>query len=70
MPTLGWRCRRGSDPRVGPILERFSRDISTKRLTGGMIVKEFLEQRLARLQAHSRPLWDYQLGDNKIRLQS
>ncbi|KAE8811446.1 hypothetical protein D1007_11832 [Hordeum vulgare] len=35
-----------------------------------MIVKEFLAQRLAPLQAHSRPLWDYRAGDDKLRLRS
>ncbi|KAE8775624.1 hypothetical protein D1007_51853 [Hordeum vulgare] len=53
-----------------PILWHFSRDISAKRLTGGMIVKEYLEQRLAPLEGHSRHLWDYQIGDDKVRLRS
>ena len=47
--TSAWSSAKLSDPRVVPVLERFSRDISTKRLTGGMIVKEFLEKRLAPL---------------------
>ncbi|KAE8791662.1 hypothetical protein D1007_33865 [Hordeum vulgare] len=50
-----WSSAKLSDPRVVPVLERFSRDINAKRLTGGMIVKEFLAQRLAHLHAHSRP---------------
>ncbi|KAE8794611.1 hypothetical protein D1007_30652 [Hordeum vulgare] len=33
-----------------------------------MIVKEFLAQRLVPLQAHCRLVWDYQLGDDKLRL--
>ncbi|KAE8807976.1 hypothetical protein D1007_15657 [Hordeum vulgare] len=33
-----------------------------------MIVKEFLVQRLAPLQAHSRPLRDYRAGDEELRL--
>ncbi|KAE8812374.1 hypothetical protein D1007_10739 [Hordeum vulgare] len=57
--TSAWSVAKLSNPRAAPILERFSRDISAKRLTGGMIVKEFLAQRLLPLQAHSRPLWDY-----------
>ncbi|KAE8789621.1 hypothetical protein D1007_36272 [Hordeum vulgare] len=40
--TSVWSSTKLSDPRAVPVLERFSRDISTKRLTGGMIVKEFL----------------------------
>ncbi|KAE8788791.1 hypothetical protein D1007_37155 [Hordeum vulgare] len=59
-----------SDPRVVPILERFSHEISATRLTGGMIVKEFLAQRLAPLQAHYTPLWDYRVGDDELRLRS
>ncbi|KAE8774763.1 hypothetical protein D1007_52787 [Hordeum vulgare] len=59
-----------SDPRAVPILERFSSDISASRLTRGMIVKEFLAQRLAPLQAHSRPLWDYWAGEDELRLRS
>ncbi|KAE8783855.1 hypothetical protein D1007_42603 [Hordeum vulgare] len=65
-----WSSVKLSDPRAVPILGRFSRDISANRLTDGMIVKEFLAQCLAPLQAHSRPLWDYQLGDDKLRLLS
>ncbi|KAE8798379.1 hypothetical protein D1007_26362 [Hordeum vulgare] len=53
-----------------PVLERFSRDISAKRLTRGMLVKEFLAQGLALLQAHSRPVWEYGAGDDELRLQS
>ncbi|KAE8818246.1 hypothetical protein D1007_04124 [Hordeum vulgare] len=68
--TSAWISAKLSDPWVEPILEHFSRDISAKRLTGGMIVKEFLAERLAPLQAHSRPLWDYQFGDDKLRLWS
>ncbi|KAE8787897.1 hypothetical protein D1007_38115 [Hordeum vulgare] len=33
-----------------------------------MIVKEFLLQRLVLLEAHSRPLWYYQSGDDELRL--
>ncbi|KAE8793588.1 hypothetical protein D1007_31747 [Hordeum vulgare] len=68
--TSAWSSAKLSDPRVVPILERFSHDISNKRLTGGMIVKEFLAQHLAPIQAHSKPLWDYPLGDDKLSLRS
>ncbi|KAE8798271.1 hypothetical protein D1007_26567 [Hordeum vulgare] len=44
--TSAWSSAKLSDPRVVPVLERFSSDISAKGLTGGMIVKEFLAQRL------------------------
>ncbi|KAE8820941.1 hypothetical protein D1007_00969 [Hordeum vulgare] len=63
--TSAWSSTKLSDPRFVLVLERFSRDISAKRLTGGMIVKEFLAQRLAPLQAHSSPLWEYRAGDDE-----
>ncbi|KAE8775462.1 hypothetical protein D1007_52019 [Hordeum vulgare] len=68
--TTVWISSKLSDPRAAPNMECFSHDISAKRLTGGMIVKEFLAQRLVPLQAHSVPLWDYQTGDDKLRLRS
>ncbi|KAE8794299.1 hypothetical protein D1007_31019 [Hordeum vulgare] len=36
--TSAWSSAKLSDPRDTPILERFSRDISAKRLTSGMII--------------------------------
>ncbi|KAI5007464.1 hypothetical protein ZWY2020_051023 [Hordeum vulgare] len=66
--TSAWSSVKLSDLWVVPMLERFSRDISAKKLTGGMIVKEFLVQRLAPLHAHSRPLWEYWDGDDELRL--
>ncbi|KAE8780202.1 hypothetical protein D1007_46692 [Hordeum vulgare] len=33
-----------------------------------MIVKEFMVQLLVPLEAHSRTLWEYRAGDNKLRL--
>ncbi|KAE8775007.1 hypothetical protein D1007_52529 [Hordeum vulgare] len=68
--TSAWSSMKLSDPRVVPILESFSHDISAKRMTGGMIAKEFLVQHLAHLHAHSRALWDYQIVDDKLRLRS
>ncbi|KAI5012382.1 hypothetical protein ZWY2020_024516 [Hordeum vulgare] len=65
-----WSSAKLSDPRVVPIMEPFSRDISAKRLIGGMIVKGFLPQRLAPIQAHSKLIWDYHAGDDKLRLLS
>ncbi|KAE8781686.1 hypothetical protein D1007_45020 [Hordeum vulgare] len=57
-------------PSATPVLEHFSSDISAKRLTGGMIVKEFLAQRLTPLQAHPGTLWDYRAGDDELMLWS
>ncbi|KAE8774839.1 hypothetical protein D1007_52743 [Hordeum vulgare] len=61
--TFAWISAKVSDPRDVPVLERFSRDISAKRLTGRMIVKEFLAQRLAPLQAHSSPCGSTKLAN-------
>ncbi|KAE8797051.1 hypothetical protein D1007_27837 [Hordeum vulgare] len=68
--TSTWSWAKLSEPRVAPVLERFTCDISVKRLTAGMIVTEFLAQRLATLQAHSRRLWGYRTGDEELRLWS
>ncbi|KAE8781228.1 hypothetical protein D1007_45549 [Hordeum vulgare] len=68
--TSACKSEKRSDPRAVPILECFSRDISAKRLTSGMILKEFLAQCITPLQAYSRPLWHYQSGDDKLRLRS
>lgn len=68
--TSAWSSAKLSDPRVVPVLEPFCRDISAKRLTRGVIAKEFLAQRLAPLQAHSRPPWEYRAGDDEFRLRS
>lgn len=35
-------------------------DPKAEKLMGAMIVKKFLTQRLAPLQAHSGPLWKFQ----------
>ncbi|KAE8787876.1 hypothetical protein D1007_38200 [Hordeum vulgare] len=59
--TSAWSSTKISDSRDVLVLERFSHDISAKKLVGGMIVKEFLAQLLAPLQAHSRPVWEYRL---------
>ncbi|KAE8801954.1 hypothetical protein D1007_22213 [Hordeum vulgare] len=68
--TFTWSSAKLSNPRATPVLERFSCDISAKRLADWMIVKEFLAQRLAPLQAHSRPVWDYRASDDELRLWS
>ncbi|KAE8772840.1 hypothetical protein D1007_55101 [Hordeum vulgare] len=59
--TSAWRSAKLSDPRVVPVLERISHDIGTKRLTGGMLLKEFLVP----LEAHSKPLDVVSSGDKK-----
>uniref|UniRef100_A0A453P9W4 Transposase (putative) gypsy type domain-containing protein n=1 Tax=Aegilops tauschii subsp. strangulata TaxID=200361 RepID=A0A453P9W4_AEGTS len=47
-----WGHEKLDDPRAEPILERIAAHGDAK-LTGAMIIKEFLGQRIAPLQAHS-----------------
>ncbi|KAE8775613.1 hypothetical protein D1007_51878 [Hordeum vulgare] len=68
--TSAWRSTKLSDPGAAPVLERFSHNINAKKLTGGMIMKEFPAQCLAPLEAHSGPLWEYRVGDDGLRLRS
>ena len=42
--------------------------MSSEVPTGAMIVREFLTQRLAPLQAHSRPMWDLKGAEDDLRL--
>ena len=49
-------------------MKKMEEDLKSEKLTGAMIVKEFLMQHLAPLQDHSRPLWKLGGADDKIRL--
>ena len=40
------------------------------RITGDMLLREFLALRVAPLQAHSRPLWEPRDEEDKVRLSS
>ncbi|KAE8792796.1 hypothetical protein D1007_32666 [Hordeum vulgare] len=68
--TSAWSSAKLSDPRIVPVLEHFSSDISAKRMTGGLIVKVFLAQRFAPLHEHSKTLWEYWAGDDELRRRS
>ena len=62
----GWLRAKLTDPRAAQVLERMTADLRpgdsrAAKLTGAMIVKEFMTQRVAHLQARPRPLW--KLGD-------
>ena len=48
-----------ADPLAERLLEKMTAGLEAGKLTGAMIVKEFLTQHLAPLQAHSRPLWSF-----------
>ena len=51
-----WAHEKLTDPRATPVLEKMTANLEAEKLTGAMLVKEFLTQRLAPHQAHSRPL--------------
>ena len=58
----GWLRAKLTDPRAMLVLERMTADLKpdnlrTAKLTGAMITKEFMVQRMAPLQARPRPLW-------------
>ena len=61
LPTSekGWSHEKLTDPLVRPLLKKMEADLKAEKLTGAMIVKEFLTHRLAPLHAHSRPLWRF-----------
>ena len=53
-----WAHEKLTDPRAERLLEKMTADLEAEKLTGAMLVREFLTQRLAPLQAHSRPYGD------------
>ena len=69
----GWSRVELTDERASLVLEQMKIDLKTgnakaAKVTGVMLLREFLTLRVAPLQAHARPLW--RLGDeeDKIRL--
>ena len=63
-----WSHENLTDPRVAPVLKKMHADMGSEALTGAMIVREFLTQRLAPLEAHSRPMWDLKGAHDDLRL--
>ena len=56
----GWLRAKLTDPRAMQVLERMTADLKpgesrTEKLTGAMIAKEFMVQRVDPLQARPRP---------------
>ena len=61
------------DPRAKHVLEKMAADLKPNdprehKLTGAMILKEFLAQRLAPLPAHSHHLWNLKAKGDHLRL--
>ena len=70
LPTSekGWYSEKITDPSLKPLVKKMEEDLKSEKLTGAMFIKEFLRQRIAPLQDHSRPLWKLGGVDDKIRL--
>jgi hypothetical protein len=58
------------DPRAEQLMKKMTTDLMAGEFTGALLVKEFLKQRIAPLQARSRPLWSLRDWDDKLRLHS
>nr|XP_020172929.1 dynactin subunit 1-like [Aegilops tauschii subsp. strangulata] len=70
---LGWARAKLSDDRAAPVLEKMNADLKpgnakAAKLTGAMLLREFLMLRVAPLQARSRPLWTLGGEEDKLRL--
>ena len=57
----GWSCAKLTDDRAKPVLEKMIADLKLgnakeAKLTGAMLLREFLMLRVAPLQARGRPL--------------
>ena len=70
-PHEGWSHEKLTDPRTEKLLERMTADLKVEdpkaeRLMGAMIVKDFPTQRLAPLQARSRPLWRFKGAEDDL----
>ena len=69
----GWLCAKLTDDRAKPVLEKMTADLKpcnakTAKMTGAMLLREFLMLRVAPLQARSRPLWMLGGEEDKLRL--
>ena len=62
----GWSCVKLTDERASSVLEQMKADLRpgnarAAKVTGAMLLREFLTLRVAPLQVRARPLW--RLGD-------
>nr|XP_020201555.1 proline-rich protein 36-like [Aegilops tauschii subsp. strangulata] len=69
----GWLRAKLTDPRAVQVLQRMTADLKpgdsrAAKLTGAMIVKEFMTQDVAPLQARPRPLWKLEDEGDDLRL--
>ena len=69
----GWLRAELADERALPVLAQMQEDLKpgnakAAKVTGAMLLREFLMLRVAPLQARSRPMWKLGDGEDKIRL--
>ena len=70
-----WSRAKLDDRRANSVLEKMNADLrpgnmKAETLAGVALLREFLTQRVAPLQAHSRPLWRLEHVDADLRLNS
>lgn len=63
--TPKWSHKKLTDPTARPIGERIA-SLAKARLTRAMFIKEFLGHRIAPLQVHSHPLWEFTSSDDPM----
>jgi hypothetical protein len=63
-----WAHEKLADPRAKQLLKRMMAELMTGKLTGALLAREFVRQRLAPLQAHSRPLWTFRGAGDELSL--
>ena len=61
-PSSGWCHERLSDRHLAFVWKRLVR-LQELEVTAPMVVKEFVKQRIAPLQRHSRTMWDLQASE-------
>nr|XP_040251756.1 protein WEAK CHLOROPLAST MOVEMENT UNDER BLUE LIGHT-like 1 [Aegilops tauschii subsp. strangulata] len=67
----GWSCAKLTDERASPVLEQMKADFKpgnarAAKVTGALLLREFLTLCVAPLQARARPLW--RLGDEEDKI--
>ena len=63
-----WRSEKNTDPSLTPFVRKMDNELKNAKLTGAMLIREFLLQRIAPLQDRPRPLWKLGGDDDKMRL--
>ena len=67
-PSSVWRHQKLTDRRLAFVWKRLA-GLQELGVTMPMVVKEFVKQRIAPLQCHARPMWDFTNAEDPMRLQ-